>query len=71
MQDKQYFMHLSIPEINHAIKDIQAAMRLAATWQDKGVGENKYADQLHAALAAKKKKTALPVCPYCQQPRAH
>jgi hypothetical protein len=67
MQDQSYFHRLSNDALNHALRDISKAISIAATWEDNGVGECKYLDQYHAALAERNRRTERNVCSACKR----
>jgi hypothetical protein len=67
-QDASYFRRLTEGQLDFAIKDIVGTMDLAATWDDKGVGGNKYADQYHAAVGERNRRTERNVCQSCKRP---
>lgn len=66
MQDASYFRNLSDPSLNHAIRDITEAYECARGFDPKG--EDKYADQLHAAIGERNRRQGKHICPTCERP---
>lgn len=67
-QTSAYFRRLTNSGLAHTITDILAAQKVAETWVDHGVGANKYADQLHTAVAERNRRTEHNTCKSCKRP---
>ena len=69
MQGASYFRKMTNDQLAYSVQDIRQAMKVAATWKDNDAGGNKYADQLHAAVAERNRRTGANVCPCCKRPK--
>jgi hypothetical protein len=68
MQNQQYFKTLDNQQLDYAIKDIVATMKISEQWPDNGIGNNKYTDQFHAALMERNRRNEFNVCKCCKKP---
>lgn len=66
MHDASYFRSLSNPALAFAIRDIADSISHMLGYDPEA--EAKYQDQLHYALAEKRKREGKDCCPTCQRP---
>lgn len=64
-QDASYFRGLTNPSLDFAIKDIKETLEFALLGPQE---ESKYLDQLHCALAEKRRREGKDCCPTCKRP---